>query len=153
MHLFDLPEPLSDKSTFVNLDLAVLSDLSLAKHLSPNPNHELVLWSNHLLIRVFYEFPLPFCFLLLFPGESIVCCRSLGSGGMYVPRYRLRYIHLHLQGNRVPAVVRTPTHSPRRFSRRPLGLSAETFATLLLAHMCAPIDSSSTMKSLAEDCR
>ena len=45
MHPLDLPKPLSDMSTFLLLDLAVLH-LSLVDH--PDPNHELAIRSSHL---------------------------------------------------------------------------------------------------------
>ena len=57
MHPFDLPEPLSDKSTSVLLDPAVLH-MSLVNH--PGPIHELVIRSSHLVFIFSTNFPLLF---------------------------------------------------------------------------------------------
>ena len=54
MHPFDLPEPLSGKSTFVLFDLAVLH-ISLVNH--PCPNHELVIRRSHLAFLLSPNFP------------------------------------------------------------------------------------------------
>ena len=54
MHPFDLPEPLSDKSTPILLDLAVLH-ISLVSH--PDPNHELIIRSSHLPLFLSPNFP------------------------------------------------------------------------------------------------
>ena len=54
VHPFDVPEPLSGKSTSVLLDLAALH-LSFVNH--PGPNHELVNRSSHLPFLISPNFP------------------------------------------------------------------------------------------------
>ena len=55
MHPFDLSEPLSDKSKFVYLDLAVLSHILLVK--TPGANHKLLIQSSHLAFFYSPSFP------------------------------------------------------------------------------------------------
>ena len=54
MHPFDLPEPLSDKSKSIVLDLAVLH---LSRVNPSGPNHELVIRSSHLALLLSPNFP------------------------------------------------------------------------------------------------
>ena len=94
VHPFDLIEPLSNTSTSVLLDLAILH-LSFVNH--PSPNHELLIRYPP-YISSFSElsssFPSPACS----PSASGLLPR------WHAPRYRLRYLQLPLQKHRAPAV-------------------------------------------------
>ena len=69
---FELPEPLSDKSTFVHLDLTVLSHIFIVKH--PGPNHELVIRSSHISFLLSTSFP------PLFHLQRVHRSLAIGSG-------------------------------------------------------------------------
>ena len=77
MHPFDLPEPLSDKSKIVLLDLAILSDLYPLKHLSPN--HKLVFRSSHLVTHAVFNHIVHF-HLPRFPPLPISASPSTAAG-------------------------------------------------------------------------
>ena len=133
MHSFDLPQPLSGKSTSVLLDFAVLH-LCLVNH--PGPNHELVIRSCHLptfhfFLRTFLHSSISSAFIVFCRFTAPVTCPSLS--GPVAP--------LSSERTSCPR-RRTSTHSPRCLPRS----SAENFAVLLLPRLRAPAGSTCAFK-------
>ena len=126
MHPFDLPEPLSDKSISILLDLAVLHFL-LQITLAPTTSLSFGQATLHFfLLRIFLHSPISSAF--------IACCRFIAS-----------VTHPSLSAPVSPSFSakssnprrRTSAHSSRRLPRS----SAKTFAALLLPRLRVPVGS------------
>ena len=132
MHPFDLPKPLSDKSTSVLLDLAALH-VSIVNH--PSPNRELAIRPTHLAF-------------LLSPN--------------FLPRFHLQRVHrllpVYCSGDmplaissgistslcKIIAPPPPPSHIDTR-SSLPSSFVQKTFAALPLLRLRAPVDSTCAM--------
>ena len=137
MHPFDLPEPLSDKSTLVLLDLSIVSNIFLVRHSSPDLE-PLVLWSGYLLVPTVFNHTVHFHFFRLpslFHSNECIACFQISTQVACAPLPTINTVYRPSPAKPSDPRHRTLTYSPRHLPRRLILSSAEDFPMLLLPHL------------------